>query len=94
MPPKEKTKTVNESSEASKTVEKVQAPSPAVETKSPAPLGPKVVPQEPSVTFTRWFRMRGKERGYKPHWAEGMQAYTDISGVHTMKEWDAIFKNY
>jgi len=50
--------------------------------------------QESVVAFSKWFKVRGKERGFKPHWATGMQAYTDTSVPHSMTEWDQIFRAY
>lgn len=45
---------------------------------------------EPLVSFSRWFR----SKRYKPHWAAGMQAYTDTTRRRTMSAWDRLFKNY
>jgi len=49
---------------------------------------------EPVVTFDRWFRIRGKERNYKPHWFDGMKAFTDTTVSRPMAEWDKIFARY
>lgn len=90
MPLKEKIKSSIDS------VEAVEAtPSPVSEVKMTEPTaGPQVIAEEPVVTFAKWFRLRGKERGFKPHWATGMQAYTDTTVSRPIKEWDEIFKNY
>jgi hypothetical protein len=50
--------------------------------------------QEPVVAFSKWFKVRGKERGFKPHWATGMQAYTDTGVPRSMTDWDEIFRAY
>lgn len=81
MPPKDKiVKPEERSGEA--------APSTA------AMLGPQMPTQESPVTFERWFKIRGKERKFKPHWAAGMQAYTDTNVPRPMPEWDNIFSKY
>lgn len=49
---------------------------------------------EPPVSFERWFRVRSKERAYKPHWVDGMKAFTDTTVPRTMAEWDHIFAAY
>ena len=48
----------------------------------------------PAVSFNRWFRSRSKARGFKPHWVAGMRKYADISGRHSLEQWDLIFKDY
>lgn len=50
--------------------------------------------KEPLVSFERWFKARSPEKGYKPHWIAGMQAFTDTSTRRSMSDWDSIFKNY
>jgi hypothetical protein len=45
---------------------------------------------EPLVSFARWF----SSKKFKPHWAAGMQAYTDTTIRRTMADWDRLFKNY
>ena len=47
-------------------------------------------PPEPRMSFARWFR----SKGFKPHWASGMEAYADTSGRRTAADWEALFKNY
>jgi hypothetical protein len=47
-------------------------------------------PKEPLVAFARWFT----SKKFKPHWAAGMEAYTDTARRRTMTEWDRLFKNY
>jgi len=49
---------------------------------------------EPVVSFDRWFRIRSKERGYEPHWINGMKAFTDTTVSRPMSEWDRIFATY
>jgi hypothetical protein len=51
----------------------------------PAPKKP-----EPLVSFARWFR----SKRFKPHWAAGMEAYTDTTRRRSMADWDRLFKNY
>jgi|PlaIllAssembly_1097288.scaffolds.fasta_scaffold194274_1 hypothetical protein len=54
---------------------------------------PATAPELP-VTFAKWFKVRGKERKFKPHWANGMRAFANTNEPHTLSEWDAIFRNY
>jgi hypothetical protein len=58
---------------------------------APAPV--EVAP-EPVVGFSSWFRVRSKQRGYKPHWIDGMKAFTDTNSPRSMKDWDEAFKAY
>lgn len=70
-----------------------EAPAPSVSTGSE-----EVAAQKPSqpvdppmlVTFDRWFAAKK----FKPHWKEGMLAFTNTAGRKTMEEWDTIFKKY
>jgi hypothetical protein len=55
------------------------------EAAAPAP-----VPSGLKITFGRWFA----SRGFKPHWRPGMEAFTNVSGLHTVEEWDKLFKAY
>lgn len=64
-----------------------------VEVPKTEPPKPKPAAQ-PLVSFARWFKARAVERGYKAHWAEGMQAFTDTSKRKTMSDWDETFRNY
>lgn len=63
-------------------------------TQATAPVGPQAAATEPPVTFAKWFKARSRERGYKPHWVAGMQAFTDTNAIRSMTEWDEIFKAY
>lgn len=53
------------------------------------PPTPKKKP-EPKITFARWFR----SKKFKPHWAAGMEAYTDTKRARTVADWDRLFKAY
>jgi len=53
--------------------------------KSSQPVDPPML-----VTFDRWFAAKK----YKPHWKDGMLAFTNTDGRKTMEEWDSIFKKY
>ena len=59
-----------------------------------ASIGPQSPVQEPPVAFDRWFKVRSKELGFKPHWAAGMQSYTNTNVPRPMAEWDRIFSSY
>lgn len=83
MSPKEKTVTNEVRSEAAPSV-----------TTPVAPVGPQMSNLEPPVPFDKWFKVRSKERGYRPHWMAGMQAYTDTNVPRPMTEWDNLFRNY
>jgi len=63
----------------------------AVPAKMAAPVQKKEEKKpEPLVSFARWFA----SKKFKPHWAAGMQTYTDTSIRRTMTEWDRLFKAY
>lgn len=83
MSPKEKVMKIEERSEATPTA-----------TTATAPVGLQAPTEEPPVTFTKWFKVRGKERGFKPHWVAGLQAFADTNVPRPMSEWDRIFKAY
>lgn len=93
MPEKKKEGDVKENRENVKNPvppkpEKVEKPEPKPEMKKPPVQPPKT--QETLVSFARWFR----SKKFKPHWAAGMEAYTDTSRRRTMADWDRLFKNY
>ena len=67
---------------------------PKVTPKAPAMLGIQQSTVDPIVPFRTWFRLRSKERGYKPHWIEGMKAYTKTSTPRSLAEWDNVFSQY
>jgi len=46
------------------------------------------------ISFSKWFKLRAKERGFKPHWVAGMQAFTNTAVPRTVSDWDRLFENY
>ena len=79
----------DEKSGAKKSPAPMKSPAPAV-VRTPPAAPKKVEKPELKVSFARWFRTKK----HKPHWAAGMQAYTDTRRRRTLAEWDRLFKNY
>lgn len=72
----------NKKEPEAKVVPKTEAP--------PTPEIKKPEKSEPPVSFARWF----SSKKFKPHWAAGMQAYTDTTVRRSMADWDRLFKSY
>ena len=67
---------------------KAETKKPVKEAKKKTP--PKLEKPEPAVSFAYWFR----SKRFKPHWAAGMQAYTDTTRRRTVADWNRLFESY